>query len=177
MWYLHLSSPQILSSPEHAASYFSSPKYVAYNQIRTLYPLKCMVGVSSSGKEECQGWGKCCVTSENSLEQGCLYVKKILQGQSHTTQLHIRQSKSLLSFSHVPAISFNRAVSSAGNLHSGFTKLLPFPRHHSKCKAIRKIVTEPHFVHPPFEICKLLMGNSPGGIQSLNHILSFTNHS
>lgn len=168
LWYLNLSSPQILSFPEQAASYFSSPKYFAYNQIRTLYPLKCMVGVSSSGKEECQGWGKCCITLENSLAQGCLYVQNSYKF-NHTPLSYVFGSLSLL-FSHVLAISFNCTVSPAGNLHSGFIKLLPFHRHHSKCKAKRKIATEMHFAHPSFEIYSLLMGSSPGAIQSFNRI-------
>lgn len=160
LWYLHLSSAQIISFPEQAASYFSSPKHFAYNQIRTLYPSKCMVGVSSSGKEECQGWGKCCITLENSLTQGCLYFKNSYK-LNHTQLSYVFGSLSFL-FSHVLAISFNCTVSPAGNLHSGFTKLLPFHRHHPKCRAIRKIATEMHFVHPSFEIYELLMGSAPG---------------
>lgn len=64
---------------------------------------------------------------------------------SNTTQVHIWQSKFLLLFFHIPAISFYHTVSPAGNLHFGYTKLLPF------YKAIRKIATEIHFVHPPFQ--------------------------
>lgn len=56
-----------------------------------------MVGGSSSGKEECQGWGKCSITSENSFAQGCLYVKNSYK-LNHTQLRHIFGSLSFFSY-------------------------------------------------------------------------------
>lgn len=70
--------------------------------------------------------------------------KKILQTQSHTTQLHIWQSTFLIFLKFWPSDLTTLALVPVGNFHYVFIKLLTSHSYQSKYKVIRKTATE-HF--------------------------------